>query len=178
MLPGERIAWCGQAGGGIIFTGRDLFLIPFSIFWCGFALTMFIVTGTSNAPREFPLVGGLFVLVGLYLVFGRFVVDWWVRRGLSYAVTDRRILIAGKAPFRKFIAIGLAQLADVNLFERASGRGTIRFGPDHGLRQNAFGGMSSPSLESTPQFIAIDEVRRVFDLVQRLSAEAASRANA
>ena len=176
LLPGERIAWSGRAGDGLVFTAADIFIIPFSIVWCTFAFTMVFTTSAAHAPAEFPMIGSLFAAVGFYMVAGRFIIDWLVRRGLRYAVTDRRILIARAAPFRRFTAIGLAQLADVNLIERTSGRGTIRFGPEQGLRHNGFGSLS-PALDPTPQFIAIDDVRRVFDLVQRASADAASRAS-
>ncbi|HXU99191.1 MAG TPA: hypothetical protein VG166_01680 [Caulobacteraceae bacterium] len=167
LLPGERLVWSGRPGQGIVFTGRDLFLVPFSILWCGFAVFWTVMASGDHAPQFFPLFGLLFVCVGLYFVAGRFVFDAWVRRGMSYALTDRRILILRSPPFNNFTALNLDRLPDAQLSESAGGRGTIRFGQ----RASAFGrqGMSywSPALDPTPQFLAIDDVRSVFDKIQR-----------
>ncbi len=38
LLGGERVAWSGRPVQGILFTARDIFLIPFSLIWCGFAV--------------------------------------------------------------------------------------------------------------------------------------------
>lgn len=166
LLAGERIAWAGRPGGGLVLTSRDVFLIPFSLLWCGFAIFWTFGARSMGAPGFFTLWGVMFVCIGLFFVAGRFVVDAWLRRRLRYAVTDRRILIARAAPFGRFTAIGLTQLADLTLTERANGSGTIRFGYEPSMWRNGMGGWL-PSLDSTPQFLAIDDVRRVFDLVQR-----------
>lgn len=166
ILPGERIAWTGQPGHGLHVVPGDMFLIPFSLIWCGFAVFCTFSAAKMGAPVFFLLWGMMFVCIGIYFVIGRFIVDAWIRRGMHYAVTDRRILIARSAPFSKFTAVNLAQLPDIDLSERADGRGTIRFGPAlplWGRKTNM-----SPSLDPTPQFIAIEGARRVFDLVQRL----------
>jgi hypothetical protein len=62
----------------------------------------------------------------------------------------------------------LHQMPDASLSERADGRGTIRFGEQAPFWGNRGGGFSAwtPSLDPTPQFIAIDEARRVFDYIQ------------
>lgn len=172
LLPGERIAWSGQPGRGLLFAPRDIYLIPFSLAWCGFAI--FWEVGVSNggkAPGFFLLWGAMFVCIGLYFVVGRFLVDAWVRNGMRYAVTDRRILIARPAPFSKFTAVSLTQLSGADLTEYANGRGTIRFGQATSMwsgRQSM--GTWSPALDPTPQFIMIEDVKRVFDLIQKASA--------
>jgi hypothetical protein len=103
------------------------------------------------------LWGVPFVLIGLYLVAGRFLLDAWIRRGISYAVTNRRVLILRSGPFSKFSAMSLDQLPEVNLSERADGRGTIRFGA--AAPYGAGRGLSgwTPALDSTLQFIAIED---------------------
>lgn len=173
LLPGERIIWSGQPGEGLILTSYDIFLIPFSLIWCGFAIFWTFGATTAGAPGFFTAWGLMFVCFGLYFVFGRFVVDAWIRGGMHYAVTDRRILIARSRPSEKFSAISISQLPDVTLSERSNGRGTIRFGQAVSMWGNrGFGGWS-PSLDPTPQFIAIEDCRRVFDLIQRTNHGAA-----
>jgi hypothetical protein len=173
LLPGERIIWSGQPGGGLVLTSRDAFLIPFSLLWCGFAIFWTITATRGGAPAFFYLWGVMFVCLGLYFVAGRYVVDAWMRRGIRYALTDRRILIRRPGAFGRFTAIGLNQLPEATLSERGDGRGTIRFGaatPVWGSR-----GMSAwtPAFDPTPQFIAIENCRHVFDLIQQSSYQSA-----
>ena len=170
LLPGEAILWRGQPGQGILFSGQDWFLIPSSLLWCGFAIFWETgVVGNARAPVFMKLWGAAFVLVGLFFVFGRFVVDSWVRRGTYYALSDKRILILRDWPTRKFSAVGLDRLPDASLTERADGRGTIRFGQQYSYwnRNNMSGLM--PSFDPTPQFITIQNVREVFAQIQLAS---------
>ena len=167
LLPGERILWSGRPGQGLIFTSQDVFLVPFSLAWCGFAVFWEYSVLATRADDFSVLWGAMFVFIGLYFVAGRFLVDGWVRKGTCYAVTNQRVLIARSSPFSKFISIGLAQLADTDLSERANGRGNIRFGQASLVwgRQNM--GTWTPSLDPTPQFLMIDNARKVFDIVQK-----------
>ena len=168
LLPGERVIWTGRPGQGLLFTSRDIFLVPFSLVWCGFAIFWTIGATDADAPGFLDLWGAMFVLIGLYFVAGRFVADAWMRNGLHYAVTDKRILIARPAPFGRFTAVSLAALPDIDLQERASGKGTIRFGQPAllwGGRQNM--GLWSPAFDAAPQFLMIENARRVFDLIQK-----------
>ena len=178
LLPGERIVWQGQPVTGVLFTARDIFLIPFSLLWCGFAL--FWEWGAAQATRSsegpavveaFPLFGIPFVLIGLYFVVGRFVVDAWIRSQTSYAVTGQRVLILRAGPFSRFSALAIDRLPELSLDERANGRGTIRFGPRAPM-WGSYNGFSAwtPSLDVT-QFLMIADARNVFDRIQKLGAK-------
>ncbi len=167
LLRGERIVWSGRPGQGLILVPRDLILIPFSLAWCGFAVFWTVEATSSGAPGFFDLWGGMFVCVGLYCVFGRFAFDAWIRRGIHYAVTDRRVLIVRSRPFPKFTAIAIDPRSDISLDERSHGRGTIRFGEKTSPWNNPGMGGWAPALDPTPQFIVIDDARRVFDLIQQ-----------
>lgn len=168
LLPGERIAWAGRPVQGLMLTRKDAIVIPFGLIW-GISCASLAVTANQSGD----LVGLIFctflACLGLYIAGGRLIVDLWERRGIRYAVTDRRILISQSAYPGKFTAISLTQLTDVNLAEKSEGQGTITFG------QSAWNwGYRSlfdwyPSVDPTPRFIAIDNARHVFDLIQRLS---------
>jgi hypothetical protein len=174
LLSGERILWSGRPGQGLILTGRDVFLIPFSLLWFGFTVFWTVTAASTRAPGFFMLWGLMFVAVGLYLVFGRFLFDAWVRRGMGYAVTNRRVLILRSGPFSRFITVNLEGMPNLDLRENAHGRGTIRFGLSASLFNNSNMSSWSPALDPTPQFIAIDNVRQVFDLVQKAEKSAAA----
>jgi len=74
---GESLLWSGQPRNGIVFRGSDVFMIPFSIMWGGFAILF--AAGVLSPARDDgggPVFVGVlfaipFVLVGLYMMFGR-----------------------------------------------------------------------------------------------------------
>lgn len=89
MAPEEHMLWHGKPEPGRIFTGQDVFMIPFSLLWCGFAI--FWTVGASSAGGFFGLFGIPFVLVGLYMVFGRFIHRAYLQKNSYYVITNKRI---------------------------------------------------------------------------------------
>ena len=123
LLQGEKIVWWGQPAQGLLFTARDWLLIPCSLLWGGFAIFWESSVLAAGAPIFMKLWGVPFVLIGLYLVAGRFLLDAWTRRRMLYAVTNQRVLILRNRPFAKFTALNLDLIPDVNLNENADGSG-------------------------------------------------------
>lgn len=171
LLPGERILWTGAPPGGFLLTPGDIFRIPFSLMWGGFAVFWeWSVLRAGNAPDFFVLWGIPFVLVGLYLIVGRFFADAWVRARTSYAVTTQRILVLRTAPTFKFTTYAIDRLPELSLEERADGRGTIRFQPQVPMWGNRGWSGWTPSTDPT-QFLLIADARSVFDRIQKLTAK-------
>src|ERR1700733_4661734 len=113
LLVGEKVLWRGRPQQGLMLTGRDSLLIPFSLVWGGFAVFWESnVLRMPNAPVFMPLFGAMFVLIGLFLIIGRFFVDAWIRTGVFYALTDRRILILRSRPSVSFQAVSLDRLPE------------------------------------------------------------------
>jgi hypothetical protein len=168
LLDGEKIVWSGQPRQVLLLMPRDSYLIPFSLLWGGFAVFWEIDVLRSNAPLPFALFGVPFVLVGIYLILGRFLVDAWMRRRIHNAITNRRILIARSGMFSNFVALGLDKLPSARLSESSNGRGMIQFGESipFGAQRNF--GSWIPSMDPTPQSIGIEDARNVFDKIQRL----------
>jgi hypothetical protein len=170
LLPGERIQWTGAPPGGILFMPGDAMRVPFSLMWGGFAVFWeWSVLHIGNAPDFFVLWGIPFVLVGLYLIVGRFFVDAWVRTNTAYAVTTQRVLILRTAPTFRFTAYSIDRLPELSLEERADGRGTIRFLPQVPMWSNRGWSSWTPSTDPT-QFLLISDARSVFDRIQKSTA--------
>ena len=92
LRQGEQLRWVGQPDPQVRFAAADLFLVPFSVMWGGFAVFWELGVIVSGAPIYFALFGIPFVLIGLYFIFGRFI--YKMRRKLTtvYGLTDSRIL--------------------------------------------------------------------------------------
>lgn len=172
--PGERLLWSGQPRGGIQLRGQDVFLIPFSILWGGFAIfwEYMALTQASKAPGPigvvFPLFGLPFVAVGLYFIFGRFFVDAYSRSRTFYGVTSERILIVSGLFSQQTKSLQLRTLTDVSLTQRSDGSGTITFGPTHLL--NSFfpaGAWPGAGRYAPPSFDLIERAKDVYDIVRK-----------
>lgn len=171
LLPGEHLLWWGAPQQGIMFTSRDIFLIPFSLLWGGFSIFWEYQVVRTGAPGFFDLWGIPFVLIGLYLIAGRFLADAWIRRSMIYGLTDRRILIVRGWPNSKTLAANIRQLPTAEFSQQSNSRGTIRFAPSASLfAQNRGFSSWTPSLDATPQFLGIEDAKSVFDKVQNLMA--------
>jgi hypothetical protein len=169
LLRSEKIVWSGSPAQGLLLRVQDWMLIPFSLLWGGFAIFWESSVWVMPAPVLMRLWGVPFVLIGLYFIVGRFFVDAWARSATQYAVTNKRVLIARSGPFSKFIALGLDQMQDATLSERADGSGTIRFGQRQSWGRRGSFSSWTPALDPTPQFIAIENSRSVFDQIQSVA---------
>ncbi|CDX45591.1 hypothetical protein P9273_27695 [Mesorhizobium sp. WSM4935] len=93
--------------------------------------------------------------------------DAWLRQRIYYAVTNRRILILRRAPSANFTSIDLERVPDVQLTGETATRGTLRFGasasPYPFSRMNGW----FPAFDPVPQFLGIEQPRRVFDLIMK-----------
>jgi hypothetical protein len=169
----ERLLWTGVPQQGILFRRTDLFLVPFSLMWGGFAIFWETSVLTTGGPTFFALFGIPFVLVGLYLIGGRFLVDAWQRGGMAYGVTGQRIIIVSGVFSRTIKSLQLRTLSDITLDEKADGRGTIRFGPSSGMGQ-WYEGTSWPGAGSSvsPAFELIPNAREVYNQIREAQKDA------
>ncbi|PZF62708.1 hypothetical protein DEI81_09185 [Curtobacterium sp. MCBD17_013] len=93
LEPGEHLLWSGRGDPSVLFTGRDAFLVPFSIVWCAFVAFWITEAASGGAPRFLVAYGGVFALIGLHMLVGRFIVKRHRKRVTAYGITDRRALV-------------------------------------------------------------------------------------
>ena len=175
LAAGEQVIWAGQPRQGLTLRGSDVFAIPFNQFFAGFSVFWMYGAASSGAPLPFVLFGVPFVLVGLYLVVGRFFLEAKQRSGTLYAVTSQRVIIRSGIVNRTIKSLPLKNLQDLSLSERSDGTGTITFGAQHPMA-SMFGGMPGwPGMDQYlgPRFDLIPQARSVYESIRKAQASAA-----
>ncbi|MGE3241339.1 MAG: PH domain-containing protein [Pirellulales bacterium] len=166
MHEREQLLWAGKPPDGILFRPIDLLLVPFSLMWGGFAIFWELTVINAKAPLFFKFWGMPFVLIGLYLIFGRFFVDAWQRAKTFYGVTSERILIRSGLWNRTTQSLNLKSLPEIVLSERSSGGGTITFGPSNIFSQMQNPGAGWPSWGPKPTAIELAvDARQVYQII-------------
>ncbi len=175
---GERVIWSDQPWQGLVLRGTDAFAIPFAVVWTSiplFGAWTALMGPKGNPVALLPTVP--FVLIGLYLLVGRFFIDAAQRRRTFYALTNERILIVSGLRSRDVRSLSLRTLDQFEVSSRASGRGTISFGrsPYGSFALPGWPGMKgylAPTLEMIPD---VNEVAKLIRDGQRAANAPAER---
>lgn len=179
LLRDEKVAWAGQPDPRVRFSGGDIFLVPFSILWGGFALfwEAAVLGLLDGQPALNPgaLFGIPFAVIGQYFIWGRFIYKSYKNRRTFYALTNQRVLILATMRSRRLQTLFLNQLPTINKTVQHDGLGTLEFGLSPswaGTYANSgmelFAGRSGPM---APAFYDIPDVEGVYQLVMRLKTE-------
>ena len=157
-------------------------MIPFSLFWGGFTAfweaSVLGYTGFGKpshpAPSFFVLWGIPFLIIGQYLIWGRFFFDGWLKRRTYYGLTNRRVLVVQEGWSRKANSVYVDTVPAIT--REGEMTGTIWFGPKLPVmagRGQPTRNMSRFSVGSIPVFADIDDVGSVYSLAMDLRDKAA-----
>ena len=151
----------------------DVFMIPFSLMWGGFAFFWEATVLHQSVPGFFALWGIPFVAMGLYLIVGRFFVDAYRRSRTWYGLTDQRVLIIGGVFGRDVKSLDLATLAALKLAERSDRSGTITFGPYAGNVPEWMGSnWPGAGGQMPPRFEMLEDARSIYERVREAQKQA------
>jgi hypothetical protein len=177
LTSGERVIWRGNPACGIRFHAYDFFLVPFAFVWLAGALTIFVAPESRQQDAD-PIgyvMLPFFVLIGIYILFGRFVTDFLVRSRTEYALTNRRAIIES-GYFRRIVrSVNLAAAPEIRFQEKRNGRGTIEFGS--GAPFGMPRGWPGMGQFQPPAFDGIEDARNVYELALNAQHEAQAKAN-
>jgi len=173
LTSGETLLWTGRPSPRVIFHREDFLLIPFSLMWGGFAIFWesmaigFGPFGRSPVPGGvgviFMLWGIPFVLIGQYLIWGRFVYAAWLKKRTYYAVTNRRVIAVQRGWRHRLQSAYLDTLP--TLIKEGGSCGTLRFSPV--ILARGWPLVRSNS-DGMPVFMDVDNVDAVYRLVSEL----------
>lgn len=177
LMSSESIYWAGVPNPKVIFHSDDWTVIPFSLMWTGFFVfweaEVLGLWGKTRQPAGndfFMALWGIpFLVVGNYMVWGRFFVDSWLKRRTYYAVTNRRVLILQEGWKRKSSTTFLEAIP--NIEREGAETGTLWFGPKYPVvaaKGKKTRNMSRFSVGDVPVFADIDDVNAVYQLIMDL----------
>jgi hypothetical protein len=119
----------------------------------------------------FALWGIPFVLMGNYMVWGRFLADMWQRSKTYYAVTNDRIIILSGLFSRKVKSLNLRTLTDISMDQKFDGTGNITFGPTTPW-SNWYVAQWPGTTRQTPSFEGIPDVKSVYQVIKEAQRKA------
>jgi len=167
LFPAEKFIWTGRPIKGILFKTRDRFMIPFGLIWGGFAVFWEIIAFATEAPLFFKLWGIPFVLIGLYLIIGRFFVDAIQRANTIYGLTSQRVLVKSGVFRKETTAFNIKTFSEVSLHEKDDSTGTITLWPA-GMKESMTQKLEWQGKVQPPKIELIDDVKLVYDKIMRI----------
>ncbi len=122
LQPGECLLWEGGPTPGMHLQPSDGFVIPFSLLWCGFAVFWESSVVRTGAPVLLTLWGVPLILMGLYMVIGRFFHATWKQKRTYYGVTSKRVILMEHSG-TKFVTY--QQIPVLEKHVKSNGEGTV-----------------------------------------------------
>jgi hypothetical protein len=188
LMSGESVYWAGMPNRGVIFHSDDWYVVPFSLLWGGFAIFWEAsVLGywgkgpRSGGPALFMAIWGIpFIVMGQYMIWGRFLYDAWLKRRTYFAVTNRRVLTVQEGWKRKASSMYLEAIPSIE--REGTATGTLWFGTKYPIFTGRGSGkktrsMSRFSLGEVPVFADIDDVDSVYRVIMDLREKARKESN-
>jgi hypothetical protein len=171
LQDNELLLWTGMPKQGFMLRKGDWIAIPFSLFWGGFAIAWefsVLQMGDLNFTNIFALFGIPFVLIGIYMLFGRFFFEKFRRKNILYGMTSDRLLIRSGIHSKKFNSIQIKALRGITYSKRLDGSGTIVLGTESYMA-GLFRGTGWPSgSPMAPVFELIPNVEDVYKQIVNL----------
>lgn len=179
LMSGESIYWAGMPNPRVVFHSDDWAAIPFSLIWTGFfifwelgAFGFWRDKSQQDGTQVFMALWGVpFLIMGNYIVWGRFLHDAWLKRRTYYGVTNRRLLILQEGRQRRTSTTFLSEIPQIE--REGNSTGTLWFGTKYPLiapKGQKSRNASRFAVGDVPVFADIVDVDSVHRLVMDLRA--------
>ncbi len=167
LRPGERVLWVGRPARAFIVRWSDIPLSIFGIFFMTPVLISIVAGLKEDKDVDFLSVFFLpFLLIGLYLAFGRYIFDALGRKRTYYGLTESRIIIMSGWLSPRTRSISLNVVSDITIAEKSSGCGSITLGaPRDGGKWASKFAMPGKDPNAPPMLEEIENVRSVYNQI-------------
>jgi hypothetical protein len=152
--------WTSAAGPPLEVLGCGHDPVLSSVGWIAFVWEYFVIH--LGAPLFFRLWGVPFVLVGIYMLAGRFFYDAYRRARTWYGISDRRAIIVSQVWSINEKSINPGAVEQIEVDRQANGIGSIYFGKRPPLFRSRRSTAPDP-----PAFELIENVEQVYGLLVR-----------
>ncbi|MCT4660870.1 MAG: hypothetical protein N4A40_03340 [Tissierellales bacterium] len=127
LYDNEKILWLGKPKIKI-FSVLDILIIPVTIIWLGIIVAWETMAFSIGAPFIFQLFAVPYILIGLYVLIGRYILKIYLKRNTNYCVTNQRIIILKKLKSFKVESEEISNLSIVNIENKGHNFGNVIFG--------------------------------------------------
>jgi hypothetical protein len=182
LTSGESVLWAAQPSRSVIFHSEDLYLVPFSLMWGGFAIFWEAgAAGYWGSPSHqnglwiFGVIWGIpFVVVGQYLIWGRFLYAAGKKKRTYYAVTNRRVIAVQNGWSLNMASAYIDTLPTIIKGSLSKGTTTLRFAQAEPMwtRGRSWGVWDGLSIRDVPTFADIQDADYVYRMVLELREKA------
>jgi hypothetical protein len=193
LEPGETVLWAGRPSPGFVFhKSENESLVPFSLIWGGSAIVlgMFALWSLISQPAHlgrsvFLILWCIpFVVIGQYMIWGRFLYAARIKKRTHYAVTDRRVIVVQNHREHQAASADINSLPTLIKENHARGIGTLRFFPALEPFARTWSEMGSNrwdvwdvmSIKYGPIFVDVEAVDSVCQLIAAVQAKATEAA--
>ncbi len=126
---GEHIIWSGCPKQGIIFRSYDKFVGILILLGLGVSIALIYGVSNSDAPQFMLIFVALGIVQLLFAGIGPFFRDFQIRKNISYALTNKRVVVLSNSPHRQIRSLKVQAITDMSLIQNSDGTGTILLGP-------------------------------------------------
>lgn len=181
----EKLLWTGQPNKGLLWHSADYILVPFMLLWMAMpSYTLFsITTGQQKTtdPVEIAVLS-LFTAIGTYMVFGRFLIDAWLRGRTYYGLTNQRVIVVMQFFDKKVKSLDIAFPYELEMVEKRDGSGSITFlSPEEAGKKSrqsspfkALEELQNMNSDAQTKLEKVSNIRHIHNLI-REAHQAASR---
>ncbi len=174
----EKLYWVGQPKQGFIFKTVDWIFVTLGVFLCIFAVAWTMLLPDVDRFFFFYIFSLLILLIGLFNIFARFILDIRRRRNTIYGLTDSRVIIKSGIFNQEIKSYDLHSMSDIKLTESGDGSGYIIIGADNSRRFtghsiNIAGNIWFPGLPYPPIIESVDNVKTIYNKIIELKRKRA-----
>lgn len=125
----------------------------------------------AGTSWNFGVIWGIpFVIIGQYLIWGRFIYATWKKQRTFYAVTNRRVIVVQGRSNRKMASAYIDTLPTL-VQERGRGTiGTLRFTASESVwsQRRGWGTWDDMAVGTTPAFVDVEDVDALYRIIAEL----------